>query len=170
VLLPTCHCHALRVHRCCSTRVACRARAPGSLRFPFAVRGLACVSLPRCAPLDSRQQVCIRAARAHAHSLWAVSMYEYARFDFCWLLRSKISPSTAISLTEQLKPQLPQSQELVTRRLVPYIVRRVMPNAPVGRKLQHFKCISKEGGMLCFCAKWLVPLWAQHRRILIELG
>jgi hypothetical protein len=57
----------------------------------------------------------------------------------------------------------PQAQELSTRRLVPYIVRGgqwqcgirhttpsmthptrgVMPNIPVGRKLQHFKCISK---------------------------
>jgi hypothetical protein len=77
------------------------------------------------------------------------------------------------SLTEQLKSQLPQAQELVTRRLVPYIVRdgqwqcgigptapsmahpaqRVVPNGPVGRKLQQFKCLSEQGGMLRFCAK-----------------
>jgi hypothetical protein len=73
----------------------------------------------------------------------------------------KSSRSTAISLTEQLKSQLPQAQQLTTRRLVPYIVRdgqwqcgirpaapsmthparRVVPNGPVGRKLQHFKCM-----------------------------
>jgi hypothetical protein len=40
-----------------------------------------------------------------------------------WSLRSKISRSAAISLTEQLKSQLTQAQQLVTRRLVPYIVR-----------------------------------------------
>jgi hypothetical protein len=76
------------------------------------------------------------------------------RSDFRWSLRSKTGrSSTAIYLTEQLKSQLPQAQELVTRRLVPYIVRdgqwqcgigptapsmahpaqRVMPNGPVGR-------------------------------------
>jgi hypothetical protein len=89
--------------------------------------------------------------------------YDNGRFDFRWSIRSKISRSTAIFLTEQLKSQLPQVQELVTRRLVPYIVRdgqwqcgirptapsmahparRVMPNGPVGRKLQQFKCMSK---------------------------
>ena len=51
-----------------------------------------------------------------------LGVYDYGRFDFCWLLRSKISRSTAICLTEQLKSQLPQAQELATRRLVPYIV------------------------------------------------
>jgi hypothetical protein len=50
--------------------------------------------------------------------------------------RSKISRSAAISLTEQLKSQLPQAQQLVTRRLVPYIVRDgqwqcgIRPKAP----------------------------------------
>ena len=39
------------------------------------------------------------------------------RFD------QKISRSAAISLTEQLKSQLPQAQKLATRQLVPYIVR-----------------------------------------------
>jgi hypothetical protein len=87
------------------------------------------------------------------------SDYAYIR----WSLRSKISRSTAISLTEQLKSQLPQVQQLATRRIVPYIVRdsqwqrgitptvpsmthparRVVPNGLVGQKLQHFKCISK---------------------------
>jgi hypothetical protein len=62
--------------------------------------------------------------------------------------------------------QSEQAQQLVTRRLVPYIVRdgqwqcgirptapsmthparRVMPNGPVGRKLQHFKCMSRASG------------------------
>jgi hypothetical protein len=65
--------------------------------------------------------------------------------------------------TEQLESQLPQAQQLTTRRLVPYIVRdgqwqcgirprapsmahparKDGPNGPVGRKLQHFKGISK---------------------------
>jgi hypothetical protein len=58
---------------------------------------------------------------------------------------------------------LTQAQQLATRQLVPYIVRdgqwqcgirptapcmthparRVMPNGPVGRKLQQFKCMSR---------------------------
>jgi hypothetical protein len=67
-----------------------------------------------------------------------------------------------------LESQLPQAQKLATRRLVPYIVRdgqlqceirptppsmahparRVMPNGPVGRKLQRFKCMSKASGCI----------------------
>ena len=80
----------------------------------------------------------------------------------------KLAVQRLISLTEQLKSQLPQAQQLATRRLVPYIVRdgqwqcgirprapsmahparRVMPNGPVGRKLQQFKCMGK----VAFCA------------------
>jgi hypothetical protein len=40
-------------------------------------------------------------------------------------IKNKISRSAAISLTEQLKSQLHQAQQLATRRLVPYIVRFV---------------------------------------------
>jgi hypothetical protein len=46
-----------------------------------------------------------------------VDSHSVGRFD------KKNSRSAAISLTEQLKSQLPQVQQLATRRLVPYIVR-----------------------------------------------
>jgi hypothetical protein len=57
--------------------------------------------------------ICLRGA---LESCFGV--YDCGEFDFCWSLRSKISRSAAISLTEQLKSQLPQAQQLV-----PYIVR-----------------------------------------------
>jgi hypothetical protein len=78
--------------------------------------------------------------------------------------RSKISRSQRLfpSLSSWSPSWLPQAQQLATRRLVPYIVRdgqlqfgirptvpsmahparRVVPNGPVGRKLQQFQCIS----------------------------
>jgi hypothetical protein len=117
-----------------------------------------------------RPPICLRGALESC-----VGVYDYGEFGFCWSLRSKIIRSTAISLTEQLKSQLPQVQQLAIRQLVPYIVRdsqwqcgptptapsmahparRVMPNEPVGRKLQHFKCISKVACCACMCAdRW----------------
>jgi hypothetical protein len=41
---------------------------------------------------------------------------------FCWSLRSKISCSTAVSLTGLLESQLRQVQQVDMRRLVPHIV------------------------------------------------
>jgi hypothetical protein len=63
--------------------------------------------------------ICLRGALKSC-----LGVYDYGYFEFCWSLRSKISRSTAVSLTEQLESQLRhQAQQLATRQLVPYIVR-----------------------------------------------
>jgi hypothetical protein len=47
----------------------------------------------------------------------AVNSHPVGRFD------QKLAVQRLFPLTEQLKSQLPQAQQLATRRLVPYIVR-----------------------------------------------
>ena len=101
--------------------------------------------------------ICLRGALKSC-----LGVYDYGGFEICWSLRSKMSRSTAISFTQQLKSQLaPGPAAGHAPALVPYIVRdgqwqcgirptapsmahparKDGPNGPVGRKLQHFKYV-----------------------------